>query len=194
MVVTLRRAYRSRFGAPVISRVHRQIFELRYFTHCLRCTFCHDACCWNGVDVDVENVRRIMQHVDALQAYLGRPASEWFEEQYDQDPEFPGGSFTRTRVIDGACVFLGRGERGCLLHRYAAREGIDYHELKPLVSALFPLTFADGVLCAATEVETGELVCTGSGLTLYEGVRDELRHYFGGQLVRELDMLARSSR
>jgi len=56
-----------------------------------------------------------------------------------------------------------------------------------LVSTLFPLTFEQGVLVAAAELADGSLVCAGEGPTLYEGARDELRHYFGAGLVAELD-------
>lgn len=192
VLASLSRAYPSRFGVPVISRVDRAIFRLRYFTHCMQCGFCADACCLHGVDVDVANVERILKHAPALERHVGRPARDWFTGQYERDPEFPGGTYTRTQVRDGACVFLGRGDRGCLLHSYAVRAGLDYHDLKPMVSALFPITFGSGVLHAADEVEDGSLVCSGAGPTLYEGLRDELRYYFGPAFVEELDQLATS--
>lgn len=192
MLTSLSRDYPSRFGVPVISRVHHQIFRFTYFTHCMQCGFCADACCFHGVDVDIANVGRILQHSSALERHVGRPAREWFTGRYEPDPEFPGGSYTRTQVRDGACVFLSREResRGCLLHSYALREGIDYHDLKPMVSALFPITFGEGVLYAADEVQDESLVCSGAGPTLYEGLRDELRFYFGPAFVEELDRLA----
>jgi hypothetical protein len=54
---------------------------------------------------------------------------------------------------------------------------------------LFPLTFEDGVLVASSEVEERELVCAGSGPSLYEGVRGELAYYFGDAFVAELDSI-----
>ena len=51
----LPRAFVARDGVPSIERVDRRIFTLRYFTHCLRCGFCHDWCCQFGVDVEVKN-------------------------------------------------------------------------------------------------------------------------------------------
>src|SRR5262245_5713154 len=190
MLAQLERDYPCRFGVPVISRVDPEIFRFRYFRHCLQCQFCSDQCCIYGVDVDVENVARIMKHATALEAYVGRPAGEWFRTRYTPDPEYPGGSSTRTRVRDGACVFLNRRTRGCLLHSFSLSEGIDYHELKPMMSALFPITFSEGTLYPAQEVEEGSLVCAGEGPTLYEGAREELRYYFGSALVGELDRLA----
>lgn len=192
MLTQLERSYTSRFGTPVISRVDRRIFGLQYFRHCLQCQFCADQCCIYGVDVDAENVGRIMKHAAALEAYVGRPPQEWFRIRYTPDPEYPGGGSTRTRVRDGACVFLNRQSRGCLLHSFSLREGIDYHELKPMMSALFPISFGDGALYPAQEVEEGSLVCAGTGPTLYEGAREELRYYFGSDFVSELDRLATS--
>lgn len=189
-IVSLDRAYPSRFGAPVLHRVDLDIFRLRYFTHCMRCTWCADACCHHGVDIDVENVARVMAHRDALERHVGRPATEWFTGSNIPDAEFPGGAHTRTRVIDGACVFLGQADRGCLLHSFCLKHGMDYHDLKPMVSALFPITFGDGALLVATEVSTGELICSGAGPTLYEGLRDEMAHYFGIELVDALDGVA----
>ena len=83
-----------------------------------------------------------------------------------------------------------------MLHRYALEKGIDYHEVKPLMSSLFPLSFEGGeggetgcTLRAAGEVEDEELVCLDEGPTIYRGARDELLYYFGQELVAELDAM-----
>ncbi len=101
----------------------------------------------------------------------------------------PGGGVRRTRVEDGHCVFLRRDGRGCLLHAFALERGMDYHEVKSMVDCLFPLTFGDGLLGPADEILDGELVCAGQGPTLYRGVRDELRYYFGNDCIDALDAL-----
>jgi hypothetical protein len=58
-----------------------------------------------------------------------------------------------------------------------------------MVSCLFPLTFGGGVLMVADEVEDGSLVCANMGEPLYRGAREDLRYYFGDELVAELDDL-----
>jgi hypothetical protein len=68
-------------------------------------------------------------------------------------------------------------------------QGIEHRELKSIVDVLFPLTFEGGVLCPALEAATEELVCMGTGPTLYRGVRSEIAYYFGPELVGELDRL-----
>jgi hypothetical protein len=189
MLIPLSQTYPSRTGVPVLTHVDEEIFRLKYFRHCLECTFCHDMCCQHGVDVDIENVGRLQAHAEGLQELVGVPSTRWFQNRFARDDEFPGGKYTRARVVDGNCVFLDRQSRGCLIHRYCLEQGIDYHELKPIVSCLFPLTFGGGVLQVAEEVEDGSLVCAGMGEPLYRGAREDLRYYFGDGLIAELDDL-----
>jgi hypothetical protein len=173
----------------VIRRVDPRVFTARYFGACLACTFCRDACCDHGVDVDVATVGRIMAAADAIQPLVGVPRDRWFTGEAQEDADAPGGVMMRTSVVDGACVFRSRRGRGCLLHAHALATGVDYHDLKPMVSALFPLTFADGLLCLSNELAEGTLVCGGAGPTAYDAARDELAYYFGEALVEELDRL-----
>ena len=76
----------------------------------------------------------------------------------------PGGGSVRTRVVDGACIFRDRRGRGCLVHAYCLERDLDYHTLKPLVDCLFPLTFSEGVLYPAIEVDDGSLICLDTDL------------------------------
>ncbi len=151
------------------------------------CAFCHDWCCQFGVDVDRYHVDRILAHADALEAYVGLSRTRWFTGAVEPESDSPGGETWRTAVVDGACVFLNRQGRGCRLHAFCLEQGIDHHELKSLVDGLFPLTFEEGVLCPADEALSGELVCLDTGPTLYRGMREELRYYFGDELVGVLD-------
>lgn len=169
--------------------VDPEIFHRRYFGHCLRCTFCGDACCEHGVDVAVVERDRILALAAELEPMVGVPPERWFEPAVEPDPDFPGGAVTRTSVVDGACVFLQREGRGCMLHAFALSRGLDYHDVKPMISALFPLTFDDEALRCADELSAGSLVCAGSGPTAYQMARAELEYYFGTELVAELDGL-----
>jgi hypothetical protein len=74
-----------------------------------------------------------------------------------------------------------------MLHSFALEEGIDYHELKPMVASLFPVTFDAGLLHPSNEIHDRSLQCIGDGPTLYKGVRSEIGWYFGDALLRELD-------
>ena len=189
MIIKLSRPYASREGVPVVTHVETDIFVRTYFMHCMACDFCHDSCCGYGADIDAANVKRLAAHAEALEAYVDVPGKQWFKAVYSEDAEFPGSRYTRTRVKDGACVFLNRTGRGCLIHRYCMDQGIDFHELKPLVCSLFPVSFNDGLLFPSAEILDNSLQCLGNGPTLYRGAREDVRHYFGAELVAELDTL-----
>lgn len=185
----LPRPFPSRYGAPVLRRVDPRIFTYRYFTHCLRCDFCHDWCCSDGVDVDLRAVAAMLRHADALERYMGVPRDRWFEDGVEEDEDLPGGGARRTRVGRGACVFRATPGRGCRIHAFCLERGLDYHDLKSIVDCLFPLTFAGDSLCPADELVDGELVCMDQGPTAYRGVRAELGYYFGEPCVAALDAL-----
>jgi hypothetical protein len=141
------------------------------------------------VDVAVAERDRILAHADLLEPIVGVPRERWFQATVVPDEDFPGGAATRTAVVNGGCVFLRRDARGCALHGFALGRGDDYHAIKPMVSALFPLTFGGGALLCSEELVDASLVCAGEGPTAYEMARGELEYYFGGALVAELDLL-----
>lgn len=192
MISTLSRPYPCCYGVPVITGVDHDVFVKTYFTHCLQCSFCHDSCCQYGVDIDVTKIESLYAHADLLQKYVTAPKEEWVDAERWVDAELPGGACGRTRVVDGACVFLDRKGRGCLIHKCCIENGIDYHDLKPMISCLFPLTFEHGILMPALEIEEKSLVCIGPGPSLYRGVRFDLEFYFGRAFVEEMDALEAS--
>ncbi|HLK38976.1 MAG TPA: hypothetical protein VKU41_19580 [Polyangiaceae bacterium] len=193
MIRTLRRPHACRWGVPVVDRVDTAIFARTYFVHCMSCEYCHDSCCRYGADIDAQNVARVEAHAAGLERFTGVARERWWTGVWTEDREFPGGRQTRTHVEEGACVFRSRTARGCMLHSYAVEEGIDYHLLKPMVSALFPVTFDDGLLHPSTEIVDRSLQCIDDGPTLYRGVRDEIGWYFGPELVAELDAIEAGS-
>jgi hypothetical protein len=174
---------------PVLKAVDPAIFTLRYFVRCLACAFCHDACCDHGVDIDLPNAERLKSLPKDFHDLIAAPASDWFTGDIVKDEEFPGGAHLRTSVRDGGCIFRNPAGRGCAIHTYCLEQGLDYHDYKPMVSALFPVTFEQGVLTASGEALEGSLICAGQGPSLYDGTRSELEYYFGAGLVAELDQL-----
>lgn len=193
MIIPLSKPYVCRYGTPVIDRVDSQIFELKYFAHCMACNFCNDWCCWHGADVDAYNAERLDAKAAELEKYIGVRKEDWFDpSETCEDDEAPGKVWFRTSVKNGACVFLNPQGRGCMLHSFSLQKDLDYHDLKPLVCAIFPLTFEEGLLVYADEIDEKSLVCADQGLSLFEGVRNELQYYFGEQMVRELDSVRKN--
>jgi len=192
VIRSFRQEYASRDGTPVISHVDLSIFVKHYFALCLDCNFCHDACCFHGTDVALDNLKRLEEYADGLEAYTGIPRNEWFTGDLHEDIEYAGGAYRRTRVRGGACSFLNRSGRGCLIHRFCREQDLDYHDLKPVTCWLFPVTFNAGLLQAAAEIQDGSLICSNTGPTLYEAARSELSYYFGEALISELDEIGAS--
>lgn len=188
-MIPLSRPYESVMEGPVLRLVDPAIFRLRYFTRCLDCGFCRDACCDHGVDIDLANAERLKSLPGDFHDRIGAPAGEWFTGEVIADGEFPGGAHVRTRVRNGTCVFRKPHARGCAIHAYCLEKGLDYHRYKPMVSALFPVTFELGVLTASGEAADGTLICGGEGPSLYDGARGELSYYFGDHFIAELDRM-----
>ena len=189
-MIALARAYACVLGAPTIDRIDQRIFTLHYFAKCMDCSFCADQCCSYGVDIDTANIDALRGLGPDFEAFVGVPAAQWFTGETTSDPEFPSGTYSRTRTRDGKCIFTSPVARGCRIHAWCLQQGLDYHRFKPLVSTLFPVTFEFGALVPSPEIVDATLICAGKGPTLYEGARDELHYYFGESFVAELDALA----
>lgn len=175
-------------SVPALQHVDVEIFTLRYFGHCMQCTFCQDSCCQYGCDVNLAERDRILAMKDALAPFVAAPPADWFSTDEQEDPEYESGRFVRTRTRAGGCVFLSPMGRGCAIHAFAMAKGIDYHRIKPKVCWLFPITWDKGVLRPSSDTKD-DLMCKGNGPILYDMVRDELVHAFGQALVDELDAL-----
>ena len=188
-IIPLNREYLS--GNLAISFVHRDIFLKTYFARCLECNFCHDWCCSFGADIDIQNVEKIHQQKEEILPFVRAPEGEWFEPEYAYYEEYVGNQYTRINPQGPRCAFISKDQRGCGLHRYAISKHMDYHEIKPLVCILFPLSFGEGILSLAPELDDNSLVCSGSGYSAYQSIRSELEYYFGREFVEELDRIER---
>jgi Fe-S-cluster containining protein len=190
MVIRLKKSYPSIYGLPVIHSVDTDIFEIKFFKHCLQCTFCNDQCCSYGADIDMLNVDRIQEHKEELEKYTHIRSKDWFyKKKRKWDSEYPGHIYTRTSRRKDACIFLNPDGRGCMLHSFALDKGLDYHELKPFFCSVFPVTYFEGVLLTPEEIDEKSLVCMGEGATLYQGAREEIQYFFGEEIIEELDII-----
>ncbi len=98
-----------------------------------------DGCCTLGAhfadEDDVERVKRFAQELDA---------ETWQLQRDDYLEDLGGEEGVKTRVVDGACVFLNRkgfaGGEGCALHGLALRTGRHPVETKPDVCWQLPIS------------------------------------------------------
>lgn len=129
-----------------------------------------DGCCTLGAHfsgkADLRTVKKAMKSLgpDEWQYYdEGHSKRGWTETEDGDD---------KTRVIDGACIFLNRpgfpAGAGCALHQHALAEGIAPHTIKPDVCWQLPIrrTFRTVELTDETsylEISIGEYDRRGWG-------------------------------
>lgn len=100
-----------------------------------------DGCCSLGAHFsDRADERRVRRWSKALPAdvwQLRATARKGGVSEIGEDGD------RRTRLVDGACLFLNRpgfaGGAGCALHLFASRRGLDHHQVKPDVCWQLPL-------------------------------------------------------
>jgi hypothetical protein len=98
------------------------------------------GCCSYGAHADDERDRR---HVEKVAKQL-RPDEWQFQEIGKERGVWAKvGKDRRTRLVDGACIFLNRpgfvAGPGCALHVLAIRQGVHFSETKPTVCWQLPL-------------------------------------------------------
>ncbi|WP_431843816.1 hypothetical protein [Calidifontibacter indicus] len=100
-----------------------------------------DGCCTLGAHFsdkdDLKNIKQVAKTLgpDEWQYYdEGHSKKGWTEKE---------DGATKTRVVDGACIFLNRpgfpAGAGCALHQHAMAEGIEPHTIKPDVCWQLPI-------------------------------------------------------
>jgi hypothetical protein len=109
----------------------------------------HDGCCTLGAHfADAADEKRVAKAVRQLKASQWQYKKDarvggWAEEEHPDHlakGELPG---RKTRVIDGACIFLNRpgfpAGQGCALHLLALSQGREFLETKPDVCWQLPI-------------------------------------------------------
>ncbi len=138
----------------------------------------HDGCCTLGAHfADADDEERVGTYVSQLSAeqwqYKEAAATQgWVELEDPETVADDGEQERKTRVVDGACIFLNRpgfaaGE-GCALHLLALQQGRSFVQTKPDVCWQLPLrrqfrTVTRGDDTSYTEVTLGEYVREGWG-------------------------------
>jgi hypothetical protein len=111
-----------------------------------------DGCCSHGAwftdEDDLARVTAAVADLDGDDWQLapagqdGTPAGGWTEQDSAEDGD-EGVRSLRTRLVDGACIFLNRpghpGGTGCALHRMALRHGLHPLTTKPDVCWQLPV-------------------------------------------------------
>lgn len=170
------------------------VLQRRYASGCSMAN-CRGGCCRGGVDVDLEERARILEHLDVIRGLMDAQQDSdpdhWFGAPFG-DPDFPSGRAVSTTVQRGTCVFS--DARGlCVLHKAEALQPPGT-ALKPFYCRAYPLCIEEGVLVLDDKPCPGQTGCCGAAdggdLTIFDVCRDELEHVLGAAGVGELRALA----
>jgi Fe-S-cluster containining protein len=185
---------------PRFRRVQREIFTSPLITDCMshECKLRKeadatklDACCQYGVDVDLGERDRILEHKEQIAGILdAEPAAlPWFSEREEEDADFPSGRFVRTTTFGGGCIFLSHDARGCAVHRASIEGGWDFHGVKPHVCRLFPLSYDSEAIVLSDDYDDYSCAYDPSAPSAYRVQRSDLMAIFGAELIEVLDAI-----
>jgi hypothetical protein len=184
-------------------KIHPELLEEVNAERCVL-NECLGACCTGGAWLDVEQLKTIAPHVEAIKANLPadrRDPNAWFSAP-TVDENSPQGAIIGTNVVNDprrpgetCCVFL-RPDRLCALQVTSQQLGLEYPGLKPLFCALYPLQVRDDeIVFDHTTVENfGGAACQRACAhkrPLYQVFKDEVMLVLGEEGYRELEKLTR---
>ncbi len=161
---------------------------------------CNAQCCRDGVFLDPLDKQKILDHTDLVISHMDphqvKDPEEWFDDDLEEDTDFPSGVATGTAVAGYGCVFLNaRGH--CVLQVAATAAGMEKFELKPYYCVAYPLTISEGVLTVEDGSFTNRSECCAPGgtptLAPIDVCREELEFMIGKDGLAECDA-ARESR
>jgi Fe-S-cluster containining protein len=159
-----------------------------------------EACCQYGADIDLVERDNVLRHADQIRALLTPAARDapWFTTEIQIDPDYRSGQHVRTATFtraDGVtgCVFLAHDRRGCAIHRAALEGEWDFHEVKPHICRLFPMSYEGDAICISDDYEDYDCADAPGAPTLYRVARDTLAAVFGPELVAALDRAERDA-
>jgi Fe-S-cluster containining protein len=176
-------------------KVGEDIFTTRYASGCSMSN-CHGICCADGVDVDIAERDRILEHADMIRQYMDetqdRDTANWFQEP-KPDADFPSGQCTTTRLKSNGCNFLNKHGQ-CVVHMAEAKAPPGFGYLKPFFCRAFPVCILNSTLSVDDEQCPDERGCCGpvknGPLSILDTCAFELEYMLGKEGYAELLKMA----
>jgi len=157
---------------------------------------CNGTCCADGVLLDLKEKELILTHADLIRKYLEpqqeTDSTKWFDNNIEDDADFPSGKCDGTAVQRNGCVFL--CSKGlCALQKTAMAEGMDKFALKPFYCVAFPLTIDNHMLTTYEPEFTNRPECCSvvpqGSLSVLDVCREEFEYILGSDGVKEVEAL-----
>lgn len=178
-------------------KVGDDVFNTRYENGCSMYN-CRGRCCADGVDLDIVERDRILEHAHLIQPHMDetqdRNPQKWFQKKTHSDADFPSGECATTAVRENGCVFLNK-DGYCVVHIAESRLSKGFGYLKPFFCRAFPVCILNSTLCVDDEQCPAEHKCCGpvknGPLTILDICAFELEFMLGADGLAELRTMAR---
>jgi Fe-S-cluster containining protein len=177
-------------------KVGDDVFKTRYEKDCSMSN-CRGRCCVDGVDLDIVERDRIIEHANLIQPCMDetqdRNPQNWFETTHP-DADFSSGECATTSLKENGCVFLNKDGR-CVVHIAESQMSQGFGYLKPFFCRAFPVCIVNGTLCVDDEQCPDEHKCCGpvknGPLTILDVCAAELEFMLGANGLAELRTMMR---
>jgi Fe-S-cluster containining protein len=177
-------------------KIGDEVFSTRYEKGCSMSN-CRGRCCADGVDLDVAERDRILEHAHRVQSHMDetqdRNPQNWFQGTY-QDADFPSGKCTTTALKENGCVFLNK-QGHCVVHIAESHAPKGFGYLKPFFCRAYPVCVLNSTLSVDDEQCPNEHKCCGpvrdGPLTILDICAFELEYMLGADGLAELRAIAR---
>jgi Fe-S-cluster containining protein len=176
-------------------KVGDDVFNTRYERACSM-TNCRGRCCADGVDADLADRDRILQHAELIQSYMDegqdRDPANWFQAPRP-DADFPSGMCATTTLKSDGCNFLNKDGQ-CVVHIAESKAPPGFGYLKPFFCRAFPVCILNGTLSVDDEQCPDERGCCGpvknGPLSILDICAFELEYMLGADGLAELRKMA----
>jgi Protein of unknown function (DUF3109) len=153
---------------------------------------CESTCCAGGVYVDLKEKELILSHKETVKKYMDETQladdTRWFDNDVEDDADFPSGKIVGTEVVNDKCVFLNKTGL-CSLQIAGTEEKLGRWALKPFYCVAFPITVEEGVLTFDDFLNAKTSCCSltdNKEATLVEACKEELEFVLGSSGYKTL--------
>ncbi len=153
---------------------------------------CETMCCSSGVFVDPAERDVILQHKEHVKRFMNETQTTddtaWFDNRFEEDPDFPSGTSVGTEVYNNKCVFL-RNDGRCSVQLVSDEQYNDPWKIKPFYCVAFPIVVMDGVLTFDDYQQDNATCCSVVNDTetmLVDSCKAELEFVLGKDGYKEL--------
>jgi Fe-S-cluster containining protein len=186
---------KHRLGFLPELKVGDDIFTTRYERSCSMSN-CRGRCCADGVDLDLADRDRILEHADLIRPHMDETqdhdSANWFQDT-KTDSDFPSGVCTTTRLKADGCNFLNKHGQ-CVVHIAESKAPPGFGYLKPFFCRAFPVCILNSTLSVDDEQCPDERGCCGpvknGPLSIIDICAFELEYVLGADGLTELRKMA----